>query len=218
MPWFLEAGPFSASDGEGRVLFADATVRLPESKTVILEGTSGSGKSTLLRHVAALTSGQRARRELTGDTYEDSRLPLWRTQVTMMAQDAPMVPGSLRENLEFPYSFQGARGRRFVVERATELMTAVGLEVPLEREVATLSGGERHRLALLRGLLWDPPVLLADEPFSGLDPESASACLELLTRFARRPGHAVILALHDVELGSVADTRIRLQHGRLERS
>ena len=152
---------------------------------------------------------------LTGLTSLQS-LNLWRTQVTLMAQDAPMVPGSLRENLEFPYRFQCARGRRFVVERAKEMMAEVGLEVPLAREITTLSGGERHRLALVRGVLWDPSVLLADEPLSGLDSESASACLELLLRFARRPGHTVLLALHDLELGSAADARVCLQNGRLE--
>jgi putative ABC transport system ATP-binding protein len=218
MEWLLEAGRFTAHDGEGRLLFSDAVVRLPESKTVILEGPSGSGKSTLLRHVAALASGSSTRRRLMGEAYPDGRLPLWRAQVTLMAQDAPMVPGSLRENLEFPYEFQCASGRRFVVERAKAMMAEVGLEVPLTREIATLSGGERHRLALVRGVLWDPPVLLADEPFSGLDPESASACLGLLLRFAHRPGRSVLLALHDVELGSAADARVCLRNGRLETS
>ncbi len=51
-------------------------------------------------------------------------------------------------------------------------MDAVGLaRLPFDRQIRTLSGGERHRMALVRGLLWDPKVLVADEPLSGLDPE-----------------------------------------------
>ncbi len=216
MPWFLEAGPFSASDGEGRILFADAVVRLPESKTVILEGVSGSGKSTLMRHVAALAQTAPAQRKLLGDSYADGRIPLWRARVTLMAQDAPMLPGSLRHNLEFPFHFRNASVQKTDLDRALELMAEAGLDVPLDRDAATLSGGERHRLALVRGLLWDPPVLLADEPFSGLDPESASACLDLLLRFVGRPGHTALLAIHDIELGSASNARIRLVNGRLE--
>jgi ABC-type lipoprotein export system ATPase subunit len=88
--------------------------------------------------------------------------------------------------------------------------------LPVDRDVRTLSGGERHRLALVRGLLWDPPVLVADEPLSGLDIDSAVACFELLLSFAHREGHAVLCALHSQELSIRAERRIRLEQGRLE--
>ena len=217
MPELLEAGPFEAHDGEGRLLFSDAVVRLPAGRAVGLTGTSGSGKSTLLRSVVGLgRDGQEVTRRLGDDLYPRSRLPAWRSKVTLMAQDAPVVPGSLLDNIELPYRLRVGGRRTVDGDAARSLLHEVGLgSIPLERDVATLSGGERHRLALVRGLLWDPPVLLADEPLSGLDERTAATCFELLLAFAHRPGHGLLAVLHHAELADRLDGTIHLADGRL---
>ena len=216
MTALIECGPFSARDGEGRVLFERATIALPEETCTVLDGPSGSGKSTLLRHVTALAHAPEANRRLDARNYGGSELPVWRAKVSLVAQDAPMLPGSVGANLRFPFEQRAGRHRAFPEERAMELLTEVDLKrLPLDREVRTLSGGERHRLALVRGLLWDPPVLVADEPLSGLDPDLAATSFELLLGFARRPGHLVVCTLHDPDLGVRADRRLRLADGRL---
>lgn len=216
MSAFFECGPFSARDGEGRLLFEDASFSLADGQSVILEGPSGSGKSTLLRHVAALVNVSEDRRLLGGKEYGGAELPHWRARVTLLAQDAPMIPGSLRDNLAFPFALKTGHDRGLDEEEARRLLTGVGLgRLPLDRDVRTLSGGERHRLALVRGLLWDPPVLVADEPLSGLDPEVAGQCFELLLRAARRPGRLLLCALHDPKLNALADRRLRLADGSL---
>jgi ABC-type lipoprotein export system ATPase subunit len=127
-----------------------------------------------------------------------------------------MISGTVRENLSFPFTQRAGREHSFEEGRARELMAGVGLErLPLEREVRTLSGGERHRTALVRALLWNPRVLVADEPFSGLDPDIAATCFELILDFARRPRHLVVCVLHDPEMGARADRRFRLTDGQL---
>jgi ABC-type lipoprotein export system ATPase subunit len=198
MEWLLEAGPFEAHDGEGRLLFSDTVVRLPAATAVVLDGPSGSGKSTLLRHVTGLTHGSGSSgsgtdaRTLKGEPFQGELMPMWRTRVTLVAQDAPMLPGSLRHNLEFPYRFRCAGKRTFDVDRARSLMDEVGLEIPV-----------------------DPAVLVADEPLSGLDADAAATCFELLLGFAHRPGHALLAVLHHRELGARADAKMHLEEGRL---
>ena len=106
---------------------------------------------------------------------------------------------------------------RFDHEAATDMLARVGLAgLPLDREIRKVSGGERHRIALVRGLLWSPPVVVADEPISGLDPEAESASFELLLDFARRENKLVICVVHDPGLNARADRRFRLAEGRLE--
>ncbi len=216
MAAFLECGPFSASDGEGRVLFDDVSLSLADGQFVSVEGPSGGGKSTFLRHVTALAFSPGAGRQLDGERYEGAGLPEWRSRVSLVAQDAPMIAGKVYENLSFPFLQRAGCEKPFDEDRAAALMTQVGLErLPFDREVRTLSGGERHRLALIRGLLWNPKVLVADEPLAGLDPDIAAVCLDLLLRFGRRPGRLLLCVLHDPEMSGRADRRLRLADGQL---
>jgi putative ABC transport system ATP-binding protein len=217
MTAFFECGPFSARDGEGRVLFEDISLSLADNQCVAIEGPSGGGKSTLLRHLTGLAWSPDAGRRLDGADYPCAQLPVWRSQVTLVAQDAPMIAGSVRENLSFPFAQRAGKERGFDEGAAIRLLESVGLDrLPFDREIRTLSGGERHRIALVRGLLWDPPVLVADETLSGLDPEAVTASFDLLLACARRPGRLVICVFHDPELNARADRHLRLANGRLE--
>lgn len=214
MAAFFFCGPLEAMDSEGRKLFENFYVEIRESALTLLEGPSGSGKSTLLRQLAGLDAAPPARRQLIDREYSPSEMPEWRSRVTLMSQDAPILDASVEKNLIFPYQLKVGQTRTPDQMKIRELMARVGLEeIPLQRRADKLSGGERHRLALVRALLWDPPILLADEALSGLDAARAGDCFRLLLDFAHRPGHAVLSVLHDESLGSGADERIRIGGG-----
>ncbi len=211
MPAFFTAGPFTARDGEGRVLFVDQTIELAEGELAVLDGPSGSGKSTLLRQLVGMVPTSGVTRELDGEVFSDMQLPRWRSMATLAAQDAPMLAGTVGENIRFPVDQRWAGTCAPEPRELTRLSEAAGLAgIPEDRDVGTLSGGERHRLALVRSLLWNPRVIVADEPLSGLDEETAARCFELLLEFAHQPGHGVLCVLHDRQIGTRADRIVSL--------
>lgn len=208
---FLSAGPFSARNGDGRDLFSGVSIELVESELAVLDGPSGSGKSTLLRQLVGMVPTVDVSRELEAEAFSAMQLPRWRSRVTLVAQDAPMLAGTVGENLRFPFAQRCADACPPDEARLDSLMQATGLAgIPEDRDIGTLSGGERHRLALVRGLLWDAHVIVADEPLSGLDGDRAEQCFSLLLDFAHRPGHAVFCVLHDRTLAVRADRRLPL--------
>jgi len=217
MPPLLEAGPFTATTDTGRKLFGGVMVRLEAGGVTVLEGPSGAGKSTLLRRLVGLDPAPDARRVVDGEDIDGSRLCVWRSRVTLLPQDAPVLPGAVRDDLAFPYALKAAGDRGFDAGRAREVLDAVGLgEIALDRPTSDLSGGERHRLALARGLLWAPRVLVADEPLAALDSDTAARCWRLLREFARDGARAVLTTLHDPSRAADADHRLVLSDGRLE--
>ena len=146
------------------------------------------------------------RYQLQEKKYSYKELTLWRSRVTLIAQDAPVLMGSIKHNLTFPFDLKIAENKNFDQAKAIKLLQQVGLGyVDWERDASTLSGGEKHRLSLVRALLWDPPVLIFDEPLSGLDQKTGELCFQLILEQARRPGRAVLCVLHDHNLSRQAD-------------
>ena len=208
----LACGPLTAEIGD-RTLYRGVELRLPEERLTAMVGPTGAGKTTLLRQVVGLAPAPGAVRRLGGELH--SGMPPWRSREVLSPQGAPTVGPTVEDDLLFPFRRRGAPS---VPDpgRVGEALAAAGLGgIHGDRPTSELSGGERHRLALARALLWDPPVLLADEPLAGLDEESARDGLSSLLRFARRPGHAVLAVLHDSRLSDVADARIHLECGEL---
>jgi len=181
----------------GRTLVAlDALVAPGEVLTVM--GPSGSGKSTLLAVVTGTAAGVF---EVSGRVCLDGRsllgLPAHERRVGILFQDELLFPHlSVAGNLAFGLApeHRGRATRRRLVE---EGLSAVGLSGFAERDPATLSGGQKARVALLRTLLAGPRALLLDEPFSRLDVALRVAMRRLVFGMARDRGLPVLLVTHD---------------------
>ncbi len=218
-PWDFYCGPIDYSDPLGRHLLKQITLELSPPCLCVISGPSGCGKTSLLRAICGLNDAKVGTRRLGSENFPERKLSLWRTQVTLLLQDAPCIPGTIADNLSFPFSFKNNPGKSFRKDLALELLKRVKLDhFGLEHQVDGLSGGERHRLALARGLLWAPPVLLADEPLSGLEPELAQECFRLLVEYSRTPPSVVICVLHEERFAKQADISLRLKNGTLHRT
>ncbi|SMF06998.1 putative thiamine transport system ATP-binding protein [Tistlia consotensis] len=182
----------------GRSLVEGLDLTVPPGEVVTLMGPSGVGKSSLLDFVCgtldpAFEASGRVRlagRELTG-------LPPERRAVGILFQDDLLFPHlSVAENLAFgiPPSVRGRRRRR---ARVAEALAEAGLAGFESRDPATLSGGQRARVALFRTLLAEPRALLLDEPFGKLDVALRDRVRRFVFDHARARALPTLLVTHD---------------------
>src|SRR5271166_2759403 len=208
--------------GESKTLAlrgVDLEVRFGEM--TLLVGPSGCGKTTLISVIAGLlapTDGQvevlgEDLRRLTGDRLVDFR----GANLGFVFQQYNLLPAlTAVENAAVPLLALG-RPRREAVQRASELLEAVGLRNRLHSHPAQLSGGQRQRVAIARALVHEPRLLVCDEPTAALDTGSGRVVMELLRRVAVHPGRAVIVVTHDNRVFGFGDRIAHMDDGAIVR-
>jgi ABC-type multidrug transport system ATPase subunit len=181
---------------------------LQPGKFYVLRGENGAGKSTLLRMIAGLNEPTEGSILIFGIENKQAL-----SHLGYMAH-APLLYDELSgmENLRFFAKLYGITAD----EPLAGAMRRVGLDPALERRIGQYSQGMRQRLSLARAIFHSPDLLLLDEPFSNVDPESALAIAKLLASM-RDEGKTIVLVTHQVGLlASLADEYILLSHGQLE--
>ncbi|AUO64737.1 sulfate ABC transporter ATP-binding protein [Citrobacter freundii complex sp. CFNIH2] len=180
-------------------LFGPLTFEVAKGDIVTLMGSSGCGKSSLLSWmVGALTPPLHAGGELWLDEQRLDRLPTARRQIGILFQDALLFDHfTVGQNLllALPARLKGA-ARQDKVQHALERAGMAGLS---SRDPATLSGGQRARVALLRALLAQPKALLLDEPFSRLDADRRADFRQWVFDEVRRLDIPVVQVTHDAQ-------------------
>ena len=180
-------------------------------------GPNGAGKSTLLRTLAGLRPADGGTVLLDGRPVADwPRRDRARRLGMLLQESAPGLPAGVLETVLAgrhphlgPWRWEGAEDLD-IARRALAAMDLAGLEA---RALGTLSGGERQRVRIAALLAQDPPVTLLDEPLQHLDLRHQRALLELLRRRTRRPGHVVVMVLHDPNLARQACSHVLLLPG-----
>jgi len=183
----------------------------------VLVGPSGSGKTTLLQIAGCLSRPTSGRVVVAGEDLstadEARRLAARRRHLGFVFQNFQLVDAlSAYDNVAL-----GLRLRRQPVDRGriTSMLATLGLGTKAQKRPGQLSGGEKQRVAIARGLVGRPDVLLADEPTSQLDSNSAHTVSELLLAAARQTNAAVLLATHDPRLTRIADRILTLKEGTI---
>jgi ABC-type lipoprotein export system ATPase subunit len=200
-----------------RKVLDGAELTVEPGELVAVVGRSGSGKSTLLHLLGALDVPDSGTIEVAGtrvDGRNERELTAFRRRsVGFVFQSFHLLPELTGfENVLLPARLAG--DGRAATPRVRRLLLELGLHEEAERLPATLSGGEQQRLAVVRSLVNDPPLILADEPTGNLDDTSGHAVLELL-RTVAAGSRAVVMVTHDAAATDVADRVLRLDRGRI---
>jgi putative ABC transport system ATP-binding protein len=195
----------------------DVTLAIERGSLTVLTGPSGSGKTTLLALLGALdrpTSGRIFFDDRETTHCSDVELARLRRRVGFVFQDFSLIANlSAQENVTYPLI-----PRRIPhperVRRAREWLSRFGMESKFAERAGDLSGGEQQRVAIARALAGHPEVILADEPTSNLDAETAGLLLSAF-RDVRAEGKTIVIASHDPRVIEMATRTFALQAGRL---
>ncbi len=197
---------------------AGVNLGIAEASFTVIMGPSGSGKSTLLYLLGGLdkvTSGKiDVNGQLISEMDENSLAEYRQKDVGFIFQSFNLIVSmTAEENVAFPLRFSGvAPSER--KSRSIELMEKVGLKERIGHKPTELSGGQQQRVAIARALIYDPPLILADEPTGNLDSSSGFAIMETLSDLHRN-GKTVIVVTHDQRMMQFATNRVYLLDGNI---
>ena len=203
---------------QGPEALKEVSFEIGAGEMVFITGHSGAGKSTLFRLLAAIerpTSGSIVVNGQNLASLRKSAIPYLRRNFGLIFQDQKLLfDRSVLANVLLPLAIVGLPAID-AARRARAALDKVGL---LAREKAfpiALSGGEQQRLAIARAVVNRPAILLADEPTTNLDSESAADILEIFRAF-HQVGVTIVIATHDPQwMARLAPRVLRLERGRL---
>ena len=210
---------FRTGDHKVRVL-DEVHLSVAAQESVAIVGPSGSGKSTLLNLLGTLDQPDQGTIVIDGKNLAmmagDELAKFRNLNIGFVFQSHHLLPHlTVLENVLVPVLAQESKVSEEVLLRATELLQRVGLEDREKHLPGRLSGGERQRVAVVRALINQPRLILADEPTGALDRVSAAEVGRLLLELNREHGITLIVATHSEELASRLDRVLSMDNGTL---
>jgi putative ABC transport system ATP-binding protein len=209
----------SKSYGEGETevhALRDVSIEVPKGEFVVLLGASGSGKTTFLNQVGAIESPTAGRIEADGRDLagldDDGRTDYRLNSVGFIFQFYNLVPTlTALENVALIAELTGPDA----MDRSREVLEQVGLGDRLDHFPGQLSGGQQQRVSIARGLVKNPPLLLADEPTGALDVATGAQILGLLRDTVASGSRSIITVTHNTEIARIAHRVIVLRDGEV---
>lgn len=190
-----------------------------ENEYIAIMGPSGSGKSTLMNMVGCLdtpTGGEYILNNNRVSQMDDAELAEVRNrEIGFVFQTFNLLPRTTcLANVELPLIYAGVKASERK-ERASDVLSKVGLGDRLDHKPNELSGGQRQRVAIARALVNSPSILLADEPTGNLDTKTGDEIM-LLFEELYKAGNTIILVTHENEIAEYSRRIVRLRDGVIE--
>jgi len=203
-----------------RLILHQLSLSVGRGELLAIMGGSGSGKTTVLRLIGGLVRPSRGRVMVEGRdvaALAPEALHALRRHMGMLFQAGALFTDlSVFDNVAYPLREHARLPQTMLRDLVLMKLHAVGLHAAAAKMPSQLSGGMARRVALARAIALDPPILMCDEPFAGLDPISLGTVARLLRRLTDTLGLTTLLVTHDVEESlAIADRIVLLAEGRI---
>lgn len=210
------------SEGEQQLtVLEQVELRISPAERIAIVGASGSGKSTLLNLLGGLDQATSGEVSILGQSLvalDDQALSEIRNKTLgFVYQFHHLLPEfTALENVLMPLMI-ARKNKQASINKATELLAAVGLSKRSTHRPSALSGGERQRVAIARALANDPACVLMDEPTGNLDSQASDSIEHLMDELSQQLNTAFVVVTHDQHVAARMDSVYRLANCRLER-
>lgn len=181
----------------GRDALKVDSLSIQKGETLAVVGPNGAGKSTFLLALAHLLKLSKGEITLHGKPQKEWNDLEYRRRIAFVFQDPLLMDMSVRENIALGLKFR-KMDKTETMERVHRWAKAMGVDKLLERRAGQLSGGEAQRVSLARAFVLDPELLLMDEPFSAVDPQTRQILLEDLSRVLAEDHRTTIFVTHNL--------------------
>ena len=170
-------------------------LHIPTGSFIGIIGPNGAGKSTLINLMAGMTFPNKGKILYDGTSLREN--PGLYKEMTLIFQKPYLFRRSVYENVAYPLKIRGVPPAT-IEKRCDALLDSLGLTPLREQLATTLSGGEAQKLALARGLVFEPRLLMLDEPTANIDPQSVMLMEKVLRDFYHRTGSTILIITHNI--------------------
>ncbi len=195
----------------------DVTISIYKGEIVLMTGPSGSGKTTFLTIIGGLRQAYHGSVEVLDQQLINSNEQVKvrvRQQIGYIFQQHNLLKSlTALQNVCMTLEMQNRMTEQQRLDRAAEMLRAVGLGERLNYKPDQLSAGQRQRVSIARALVGQPQIVLADEPTASLDKQSGHEAVAILKRLAKESQTTILLVTHDYRILDIADRVVELEDG-----
>ncbi len=217
--WMKGISKIYRSEGVETVALRNINLTINKGEFIAITGRSGSGKSTLMHLIGLLDTPTSGTCKLNGVDVsrldEDNLASQRNVEIGFVFQSFNLLPRATSlENVTLPAIYAGVSEEERL-ERATKLLTEIGLEDQLNKRPSQMSGGQQQRVAIARALMNDPELILADEPTGNLDTKSGEDVMSTLKKL-NKDGKTIVLITHEKDIADQAKRMLHLEDGEIK--